>query len=84
MQSPAEGEIAGIAQILIAVVVALVVGPLLVSALQAGSGYPLAFGALAAITGAGTLAFVVLREPRPRVPAREACGCGDAGLGATR
>jgi MFS family permease len=58
--------------------IGLVVGPLLVSALQAGSGYPLAFGALAAITGAGTLAFVVLREPRPRVPAREACGCGGA------
>jgi MFS family permease len=58
--------------------IGLVVGPLLVSALQAGSGYPLAFGALAAVTGAGTLAFVVLREPRPRVPAREACGCGGA------
>jgi MFS family permease len=54
--------------------IGLVVGPLLVSALQAGSGYPLAFGALAAVTGAGTLAFVVLREPLPR----EACGCGGA------
>jgi MFS family permease len=58
--------------------IGLVVGPLLVSALQAGSGYPLAFGALAAITGAGTVAFVVLREPAPPVVAREACGCGGA------
>jgi MFS family permease len=56
--------------------IGLVVGPLLVSALQAGSGYPLAFGALAAITGAGTLAFVVLREPRPVEAVRSGCGSG--------
>jgi hypothetical protein len=45
--------------------VGLVVGPLLVSALEAASGYPLAFIALAVVTGAGSLAFLVLREPRP-------------------
>ncbi|WP_214403696.1 MFS transporter [Pseudonocardia lacus] len=55
--------------------IGLVVGPLLVSALEAGSGYPLAFGALAVVTGAGSLAFVVLREPRP---VRQPVGCGQA------
>ncbi|MCO1653828.1 MFS transporter [Pseudonocardia humida] len=53
--------------------VGLVVGPLLVSALEAGAGYPVAFGALAVVTGAGSLAFLVLREPRP-VPRPVTCG----------
>jgi MFS family permease len=53
--------------------VGLVVGPLLVSGLEAASGYPLAFIALAVVTGAGSLAFLVLREPRP-VPQPVTCG----------
>jgi MFS family permease len=58
----------------------LVIGPLLVSALADGPGYQVAFLTLAAVTGAGGVAFVVLRAPRPATmtAARPvACGCGD-------
>ena len=58
----------------------LVIGPLLVSALADGPGYQAAFFTLAAVTGVGGVAFVVLRAPRPATmtAARPvACGCGD-------
>lgn len=54
----------------------LVIGPLLVTALADGPGYPVAFLTVAGITAAGSLAFVVLRAPRrPDVvaPAKVAC-----------
>jgi MFS family permease len=55
--------------------IGLVVGPLLVTAIAAGTGgYPAAFFVLAAVTAAGAIAFLVLR--RPRVPARVRCGDG--------
>lgn len=57
----------------------LVIGPLLVTALAGGPGYPAAFLTLAAITGAGSIAFAVLRAPRPRAviaSAQPSCCCG--------
>ena len=56
----------------------LVVGPLLVTALADGpAGYPGAFVALAVVTGLGSIAFVALRKPRPRVHVvQQAVGCG--------
>ncbi|MCH6168897.1 MFS transporter [Pseudonocardia alaniniphila] len=56
----------------------LVVGPLLVSALADGpTGYPGAFVALAVVTGLGSIAFLVLRKPRPPVRVvQQAVGCG--------
>ena len=58
----------------------LVIGPLLVSALADGPGYQAAFLTLAAVTGAGGVAFVVLRAPRPNTmtaarPVASGCGC---------
>jgi hypothetical protein len=56
----------------------LVVGPLLVTALADGpAGYPGAFVALAVVTGLGSIAFLVLRKPRPPVRVmQQAVGCG--------
>jgi MFS family permease len=55
--------------------IGLVVGPLLVTAIAGGTGgYPAAFLVLAAVTAAGTIAFLVLR--RPRVATRLGCGDG--------
>jgi MFS family permease len=57
----------------------LVLGPLLVSGLEAGPGYRVAFLVVAAITGVGSLAFVALRRPRPHaVAAGPASGRGGA------
>jgi MFS family permease len=60
--------------------IGLVVGPLLVTALADGpGGYPTAFLTLAAVTGAGTIAFAVMRRPRgpaPLEPPRVACSKG--------
>jgi MFS family permease len=48
--------------------IGLVVGPLLVTAIEGGSGgYPWAFLALAIVTGLGAITFVMLRKPRLRV-----------------
>jgi MFS family permease len=50
----------------------LVLGPLLATALAEGAGgYPAAFGTIAAITAAGTFAFLVVRQPAHRAPSGE-------------
>lgn len=54
----------------------MMTGPILVSTLAAGpGGYGAAFAAVAAITGLGCVAFLVLRPPRPR-PDRARRGAG--------
>jgi MFS family permease len=65
--------------------IGLVVGPLLVTALADGpGGYPAAFLVLAAVTGAGAIAFLVLRRPRGPVPGLARLPCGEADDGIRR
>jgi MFS family permease len=53
----------------------LVVGPLLVTAIESGGGgYPLAFVALAAVTAIGAVTFLLLRRPCRRPVRVPVCG----------